>query len=89
MKGFDSHFRIIWRTSEELSKFNKPFITKPLWKDFVLFVLAFSLFSFMGARDYVKPVSSHEAVFVGSTNFPKDLQRYNQKKPKFQGKTKN
>jgi hypothetical protein len=27
----------------------------------------------------VKPVSSHEAVFVGSTNFPKDLQRYNQK----------
>jgi hypothetical protein len=33
----------------------------------------------MGARDYVKPVSSHEAVFVGSTNFPKDLQRYNQK----------
>jgi hypothetical protein len=24
----------------------------------------------MGARDYVKPVSSHEAVFVGSTNFP-------------------
>jgi hypothetical protein len=23
----------------------------------------------MGARDYVKPVSSHEAVFVGSTNF--------------------
>jgi hypothetical protein len=25
----------------------------------------------MGARDYVKPVSSHEAVFVGSTNFPK------------------
>jgi hypothetical protein len=35
----------------------------------------------MGARDYVKPVSSHEAVFVGST-FPKDLQRYNQK-PKF------
>jgi hypothetical protein len=35
-----------------------------------LFVLAFSLFSFMGARDYVKPVSSHEAVFVGSTNFP-------------------
>jgi hypothetical protein len=47
-----------------------------------LFVLAFSLFSFMGARDYVKPVSSHEAVFVGSTNFPKDLQRYNQK-PKF------
>jgi hypothetical protein len=35
----------------------------------------------MGARDYVKPVSSHEAVFVGSTNFPKDLQRYNQKKP--------
>jgi hypothetical protein len=32
-----------------------------------LFVLAFSLFSFMGARDYVKPVSSHEAVFVGST----------------------
>jgi hypothetical protein len=32
----------------------------------------------MGARDYVKPVSSHEAVFVGSTNFPKDLQRYNQ-----------
>jgi hypothetical protein len=35
---------------------------------FFLFVLAFSLFSFMG--DYVKPVSSHEAVFVGSTNFP-------------------
>jgi hypothetical protein len=51
-------------------------------KRFFLFVLAFSLFSFMGARDYVKPVSSHEAVFVGSTNFPKDLQRYNQK-PKF------
>jgi hypothetical protein len=24
----------------------------------------------MGARDYVKPVSSHEAVFVGSTNLP-------------------
>jgi hypothetical protein len=36
-----------------------------------LFVLAFSLFSFMGARDYVKPVSSHEAVFVGSTNLPR------------------
>jgi hypothetical protein len=32
----------------------------------------------MGARDYVKPVSSHEAVFVVLT-FPKDLQRYNQK----------
>jgi hypothetical protein len=41
----------------------------------------------MGARDYVKPVSSHEAVFVGSTNFPKDLQRYNQK-TEVQGKTK-
>jgi hypothetical protein len=35
----------------------------------------------MGARDYVKPVSSHEAVFEVLT-FPKDLQRY-QKKPKF------
>jgi hypothetical protein len=39
-------------------------------KDFVLFVLAFSLFSFMEYRDYVKPISSHEAVFVGGTNFP-------------------
>jgi hypothetical protein len=42
----------------------------------------------MGARDYVKPVSSHEAVFVGSTNFPKDLQRYNQKSRSSIGKTK-
>jgi hypothetical protein len=34
-----------------------------------------------GTRDYVKPVSSHEAV-VEVLTFPKDLQRYNQK-PKF------
>jgi hypothetical protein len=48
-------------------------------KRFCFYSYWLSLFSFMGARDYVKPVSSHEAVFVGSTNFPKELQRYNQK----------
>jgi hypothetical protein len=42
---------IIWRTSEELSKFNKRLIANHYEKSFVLELL--SLFSFMGARDYV------------------------------------
>lgn len=35
-----------------------------------LFVLAFSLFSFIGDKDYVKPIVAQETTFVISTNFP-------------------
>jgi hypothetical protein len=77
MKSSIPNFRIIWRTSEELSKFNKTIYVNHYEKILFFIYCGFQSVFLMGARDYVKPVSSHEAVFVGST-FPKDLQRYNQ-----------
>jgi hypothetical protein len=50
-------------TGEELSKFNKPFNNQTIKKDFA-FCIGFQSVFLYGARDYVKPVSSHEAVFV-------------------------
>jgi hypothetical protein len=41
----------------------------------ILFFIRIGFQSVFLYGSYVKPVSSHEAVFVGSTNFPKDLQQ--------------
>jgi hypothetical protein len=52
------------------AKFNKPFNNQTIMKRFCFIRIGFQSVFLYGARDYVKPVSSHEAVFVGSTNFP-------------------
>jgi hypothetical protein len=81
MKGFDPEFPHNMENFRRANKFNKPFNNQTIMKKDFFIRIGFQSVSFMGARDYVKPVSSHEAVFVGSTNFPK-IQRY-KKKPKF------
>jgi hypothetical protein len=67
MKGFDSEFPHNMENFQ--SYLIKPFNNQTIMKRFCIRI-GFQSVSFMGARDYVKPVSSHEAVFVGSTNFP-------------------